>query len=255
MTFDLRVLATFSTTTLLADSSRVRVTIVTLFGEFCQEDALSPRPNCRRRSPAPAGRGRTAPSQVAQKWTPAPMKSSSPGTRAAGTSSRAPPARRAPGPRCRRRSGRRDTGRRSRRPHLRGRQHLDAEAPALGGQPVGELGAADALREAGEVVEPLGDARPARPGRSARRPASRCLRAPRRAPPSARPARRRRSSGRRTVLFGRVWRPSFSASSALDGSTRIEPSGKKIVGMIRFPLFVSSTIRSPSASASTSMKS
>ena len=41
---------------------------------------------------------------------------------------------------------------------LRG-QDLDPEAPRLLRQPVGQIRAADAVRPAGEVVQPLGDAR------------------------------------------------------------------------------------------------
>jgi hypothetical protein len=38
-----------------------------------------------------------------------------------------------------------------------------------------------------------------------------------------------------------VFNPNFSANSAFDGSTSIDPSGKTIVGMLRWPLLTFST--------------
>ena len=65
--------------------------------------------------------------------------------------------------------------------------------------------------------------------------------------PAGPPPRMRRSYADRAA---RSWSPSFSASSAFDGSRRWVPSPKTIVGIVRPPPLDSSTKRRPASSRS-----
>ena len=98
-----------------------------------------------------------------------------------------------------------------------------AEQPGLLVRRAGQLGAADAAREARGSCGSASWCRPGRRSPPARAPACAGPRRRRRPPPPARPARRRRSP-RRRCRPPVVGTPSAAAISALDGSDRTVPS-------------------------------